>query len=214
MRSNSAKVMTLNLIEQSDRYAVDLYALINAPSYDGGPRTVLSVLACSLSLEHWDAVRCLIRSRLLASAVSVYRAQFEGLVRSLWCLHAATDMQVDKVLAEIRGDTGSGESSLPQTEELLLELSARAPRQASDAIKCFNRSSWEALNMYAHVGLHPMRRQVPGHPSDLLELVLRSANGLAAIGGMHLAIASGHQPLMGEVLHLSMVHASCLSPQP
>ena len=102
----------MKLTDESDRFALDLYSLINAPRYEGGPRTVLSVLACSLSLEHWDAVRCLIRSRLLSSAVIVHRAQSYGLAQSLWRLHAATNLQITKLLADLTGEGDSTASCL------------------------------------------------------------------------------------------------------
>lgn len=205
--------MTMKLIEESDRYALGLYSLVNAPRFEGGPRTVLSVLACSLSLEHWDSVRCLVRSRSLSSAVVVHRAQFDGLAQSLWRLHAATDSQIAKLAADLTGEVGSAATCLPQAEELVLEIMDKAPRQASDAIRCVNSNAWEALNSYAQVGLHPARRHEPGHPSDLLKLLLRNANALAAAAGRQIAVLSNSQTLMNEVMRLGESHASCMLTQ-
>ena len=202
--------MTMKLTDESDRFALDLYSLINAPRYEGGPRTVLSVLACSLSLEHWDAVRCLIRSRLLSSAVIVHRAQFEELVRSLWLLLVATDLQISNLLAHVTEEGDLNAASVPETEKMMVRLVAKAPHQASGALKNFNSKSWKALNSYAHMGLHPQRRHEHGHPLDLLESVLRNANGLATAAGIQLAVLSGIETLIVDVLKLSETHASCM----
>lgn len=206
--------MTMQLNDGSDRYALDLYSLVNAPSYDDEPRTVLSVLACSLSLEHWDSVRCLISARLLSSAVLVHLSQYKELTRSLWRLHVATDLQISKLLAHPTEEGDLKAFNFPETEEMLLKLAANAPNPASDALKIFNGNSWKALNLLAHMGLHPLRRHEHGHPLDILDSALRNANGLAAAAGMQLAVLSGSETLKVKVLKLSEKHASCMPLHP
>jgi hypothetical protein len=213
MRLNEANVKTMKLNDESDRYALDVYTLINAPSYEGTPRIVLSVLACSLSLEHWDSVRCLTRSRLLSSAVVVHRAQFEELLRSLWRLHVATDLQISKLLADPTEEVDLNAANLHETEGMFLKLVAKVSHQAGGALNSFNSDSWKALNSYAHMGIHPLRRHEHGHPPDILESVLRNANGLAAAAGMQLAALSGSETLIVEMLKLSEKHASCMLPR-
>ena len=47
--------------EESDLLAEQLLELINVPSFDDSQRIKVAGISCSLALEHWHAVRLLLR---------------------------------------------------------------------------------------------------------------------------------------------------------
>lgn len=200
------------LNEQTEIFAAKLYAIIEVPRFNDTDRIRASDVACSMSLEHWVATRNLLKFGLLPSALVVHRAQFEALVRSVWLLYAASDVMISKLLTTLSPDSEQAAKNLPQTAEMMTDLSTKAPLQAYDALDRFKENSWKALNSYAHAGIHPLRRHEEGYPIELLNSVLRNSNGLAIVAGMQTAVLSGRQALVKEVLAIGLAHPSCMPP--
>ena len=200
------------VFDESDALAEELRAMIDAPLFDDSPRLQISDVACSLSLEHWDSARALLRSGLLPSAIVVHRAQFEALARSIWLLYAASDDQLSKLAATLSLESEQAAKNMPQIAEMIQDLAKKAPPPAYDALSRFKESSWKALNSYAHAGLHPIRRHAEGYPGELLENILRNANGLAVVGCMQAVVLSGQQPLQRSILVLAAKHSTCMPP--
>lgn len=201
-----------SLIEETIGFATKLYSTIDVPRFDDTERIRVSDVACSMSLEHWDAARRLLNDGLLPSALVVHRAQFEALVRSVWVLYAASDERIGKLSATLSLESEQAAKNLPQIAKMMADLSTKAPPQAYDALNRFKDNSWKALNSYAHAGIHPLRRHEEGYPVALLASVLRNANGLAVVAGMQAAVLSGRQHLVKEVLSVSLAHPSCMPP--
>ena len=86
----------------TDEFEEKLLLLIDVSRFDNSPKIVVSDIACSMSFEHWIAVRRLLEGGLLPSAVVTHRAQFEALLRSIWLLYVATDEQITKLSVEMR----------------------------------------------------------------------------------------------------------------
>jgi hypothetical protein len=200
------------IFDESDALAEELLALIDVPLFDDSPRIRTSDVACSLSLEHWASARALLRLGLLPSAIVVHRAQFEALARSIWLLYAASVFHLIKLTATLSLESEQAAKNMPQTAEMMQDLSKKAPPQAYDALSRFKENSWKALNSYAHAGIHPIRRHDDGYPIQLLHDVLRNANGLAAVGCMQAVVLSGQQPLQRSILALTAKHPQCMPP--
>lgn len=200
------------LSEETVVFAEKLYLTIAVPRFDDTDRVRVSDVACSMSLEHWDATRSLLNSGLLPSALVVHRAQFEALLRSVWVLYAASEEKIGKLAATLSIESEQAAKNLPQTAEMLADLSTKAPSQAYDALSRFKDNSWKALNSYAHAGIHPLRRHEEGYPIDLLKSVFRNSNGLAIVAGMQTAVLSGRQPLVKDVLAVGLAHPLCMPP--
>ena len=90
-----------DIFDYSDAFADEMFAVVKLPLLDGSPRIVVSDVSCSLSLEHWHAVRALLRSRFLPSAAVVHRAQFDAVVRSIWLAYPASDNDISKLTASL-----------------------------------------------------------------------------------------------------------------
>ena len=173
-----------SLIENSARLAAELRAMLEVALFDDTRRIDVSNVACSMSIEHWDATRELLSKALLPSALVVHRAQFEALVRSVWVLYAADDHEIEKLSAELSSESEQAAKNLPQVATMMGELLTKGPSQAYDALNRFKENSWKALNSHVHAGVHPLRRHAQGYPLQLVDAVLRNANGLAILAGM------------------------------
>lgn len=201
-----------DVFQLSEELADNLVRLIDLPLFDSSQRLAISDVACSMSFEHWSAIRNLLKAGMLPSAVVVHRAQFEALLRSIWILYIATEHQLNKLAAELTIETELGAKNMPQVAEMLLALSKKGPPQAYEALNRFKENSWLALNSYAHAGIHPIRRHADGYPEQLIEGIVRNSNGLAIVSAMQASVLSGVQPLQREILDLAAQYPSCMPP--
>ncbi len=203
---------TSPIFEESDVLAEELKAAIAVPLYDDTQRIRTSGIACSLSLEHWESARILLRFGMLPSAVGVHRSQFEALLRSIWLLYAASDSQLCRLNATLSIETEQAAKNMRQTSEMMQDLEKKAPPQAYDALSRFKENSWKALNSYVHAGVHPIRRHEDGYPTQLVHDVLRNANGLAIVSCMQAVVLSGRPTMQRSVLDLAAKHPLCMPP--
>jgi hypothetical protein len=201
-----------HLFQESDDIAVGLLSLIELPLLNDSSRIKISDVACSLSLEHWHSVRSLLNAGLLSSALVVHRAQFESIVRSIWLTYAASDGSIEKLTVDLNLESEQAAKNMPQIKDMLNEISKKGPPQAHQALERFKDNSWNALNSYAHAGIHPLRRHQEGYPIALLHSVLCNANGLAVLSCMQAVVLSGEQSLQKEVLDLATRHPACMPP--
>src|SRR5690606_9125676 len=156
-----------NAFEQSEQLVVEVLQIIDLPLIDS-PRVQISDVACSLSLEHWHAMRALLELGLLPSALVIHRAQFEALVRSVWLAYAAREEDLAKLTATLGVESEQAAKNMPTTDRMMKQLEEKAPEQAYAALSRFKENSWKALNSYAHAGLHPLRRHEDGYPVTLM----------------------------------------------
>ena len=91
-------------------------------------------------------------------------------------------------------------------------IAKHAPQQAYEALSRFKVNSWTALNSYTHAGIHAIQRHHDGYPSELLQDLLRNANGLAVVACMQAVSLSGKQPLQSELLKIAGRFPSCMPP--
>ena len=204
--------MNRDVFVATKEFAAKLFEFVDLPLYDHSTRFVTSDVACSMSLEHWSATLQLLQSALLPSAVTVHRAQFEALLRSIWILYAATDQQIDKLASELNLETEQAAKNLPQVADMLTALEKNGPPQAFEALTRFKDNSWKALNSYVHAGIHPIRRHADGYPIPILESIAKNANGLAVVAAMQASVLSGAQPLQREILDLASKYPECMPP--
>lgn len=202
----------IHALDESDVIAEELLVLIDLPPCNDSNRVAVADVACSLALEHWHAVRLLLRGGFLPSALVAHRSQFEAILRSVWLTYAAIDSDVSKLAANLDLDSEQAAKNISQTQHMMLALEKSGPREAYEALARFKSHSWKALNSYAHAGIHPLRRHAEGYPAALAHGVLCNSNGLAMLSGMQAVVLGGAQPLQREVLNLGARHSSCMPP--
>lgn len=201
-----------DLFEASDHLAAELLELIALPIIDS-ERIEISDTACSLALEHWHAVRALLASGLLPSALVVHRAQFEALVRSIWLAYAAREVDIAKLSSTLDVESEQAAKSLPTVSVMMAQIQQAAPAAAYDALDRFKTHNWKALNSYTHAGIHPLRRHADGYPGELLKAMLCNANGVGVMTCMQAVVLSGAQPLQKRVLEIAARYPRCLPEQ-
>jgi len=198
------------IFEQSEKFASELYKLIDLPLYDDSDRIITSYITCSMALEHWDATRKTLACGMLPSGVIIHRSQFEALVRSVWLLYVATESNVAKLSKALDVETEQSAKNMPSVAEMMTRIEKKAPPEAYDALNRFKENSWKALNSYVHAGIHPIRRHAEGYPMKLIEDVIRNANGLAVVSAMQVVVLSGIRQKQKEVLKLAAVYPNCM----
>jgi len=174
-----------------------------------GQRHVSSATAAAISLEHADAVLVLADVGTYASALALFRVQYEALVRGVWLLYAASDGWVEKLSAPLNTETARKGNEGPMLSKMLEELDGKTPPAVVQQLSEFKTYSWKALSSYVHVGLHPLTRTVEGYPAVLVEQMLRQSNGLALMATMLLTILSGDPKQEGKVAKLQAEFMSC-----
>lgn len=204
--------MNRDVFVATEELAERLFQLIDLPLFDDSARLVVSDVACSMSLEHWSATRSLLKTGMLPPAAIVHRAQFEALLRSIWILYAASEVQLSKLSAELTIETEQNAKNLPQTTDMMAAVNKKGPPQACEALNRFKENSWKVLNSYVHTGIHPIKRHAEGYPIQLIESIARNANGLAILSAMQAAVLSGVQPLQREILDLASHYPDCMPP--
>lgn len=200
------------VFEESEQLAESLLELIDLPRMNDSARIQVSDAACSLSLEHWHAVRPLLQGGLLPSALVLHRAQFEALARSVWLTYAAPDGSIAKLSASLNIDSEQAARGMPGLQDMLADIAKKAPAPAYDALARIRDSSWKAMTSYAHSGVHAIRRHLDGYPIELIGSVLRNANGVAVVSCMQAVVLSGEQPLQWQILDLASKHPGCMPP--
>ena len=202
----------LQFFEQSSDLARHVLPMLDVPLYESTSRSGVSRVCCALSLEHWQAVMCLIEGDFLPSGLVLHRVQYEALVRGVWAFYAASDAQIGKLSEELSSESEEGARHLPTVKPMLESLSRVAPDQLYQALLRFKDAVLPALNSFTHTGIHPIQRHASGYPSQLVEGIARNANAIAVVSAMQMAVLAGSQDLMSKLATLQHSHASCLPP--
>jgi len=201
------------VLGESDSLVASLLEVIgDLELINDSERIATAHAACSLSIEHWGAIRLLLGEAALSSAIVVHRAQFEAVTRSLWLTYAATDENVAKFSEDLSLESEQATKNAPLVERMMEQIALKAPKPAHDALQRFRSNSWRALNSYAHAGIHPLRRHQEGYPVRLLHGVLCNSNGLGVFSCMQAAVLGGEQPLQQQLLELAARHPLCMPP--
>jgi hypothetical protein len=104
------------LLQRSDELEASLKVAQNAGSYtllDTTSKLLLCTNACQLSLEHARSVRILFTSDAPHSATGLLRLQYEALLRAVWILYAANDLQLTRLATELDPQSEHAANNLP-----------------------------------------------------------------------------------------------------
>jgi Family of unknown function (DUF6988) len=168
-------------------------------SYDDSDRVRISKVMCSVSFEHAESFKILLASRNFTSAIGMLRLQFESLVRGVWVLYAASEIELSKLTAELNNENAKRADKLPMLSAMISKLESKAPKNAVNPILEFKEYSWKPLNSYVHGGLHAIDSHSKGYPVQILEQALKASNGVNGMVGMFAAVLTRNQLLVKEV---------------
>lgn len=135
---------------------------------------------CAISLHHGQAMLSLLPA-LPASSIALVRPQYESLVRAVWAMHAATDAQLQRLLAPLTIESQQAAKKLPGVPEMLAKLEASGPRGAAALLGRARERLNDGLNSFVHGGIHPFARHQAGYPIGLLMDVLKNSNAMGML---------------------------------
>lgn len=191
----------------------DLVGFLSIKDRLSDKRVKASKILCTIVFEHSESVKILISTGNLTSATGLVRLQYEALVRAMWLLYSASDIAVDKLMAELTNESAQKANNLPMLSEMLTKLEGKAPEVAMEALNEFKQYSWKALSSYVHGGIHAISRHSKGYPVEQLIQLLKISNGLLIMAGMLLIILSGETNQKGKIPNIQMKFKDCLPDQ-
>ncbi len=185
--------------------------VVDFPSLESSERLTLSRTLAVTSLHFAAAVRQLCDSHLALGSAAVLRSQFEALLRAVWTLHCASDLQIEKLSSHLTTESQQATKNIPQAAEMIGAIE-KVPHLGNLMISFreFKDSSWLPLNSFVHSGIHAVHWTRFEPPLGLLEQMFRSSNGLAVLAFQHLAILTGKPGLQSEVISVCAPYSSCL----
>jgi hypothetical protein len=167
-------------IDRSSELAMLIQAAWESTPAITDPRRASAQGLCAVSLQHGAGTRALL-APLPASAIALMRPQFESLVRAVWCIQAASDGQLARLLAPLSEKSQQAAKALPGVPEMLSALEAAGPPGAAALLGRARTRLNDGLNSFIHGGIHPFARERDGYPDGLLVDVLKNSNALAMI---------------------------------
>ena len=202
------------VLDRSEDLHKAILRLLDDASFDDLPRGQASFGMCSVSFEHWLGLRILISESCPTSAVGLLRLQFEALARAMWLLYVASDLAVNKLTDWLSVETEQAAKNLPAVNQMLDEIGRgvgkTVPAAAYQMLTHFRDVQLKALNSFVHAGIHPLHRHEQGYPLPLIVQIVKSANGLATMAAMTLALLSGDAVIADRMRHIQPEFADCL----
>ena len=198
------------LLLRSAEYEAHIASYLSYPASHDSPKTRASRIMCSVAFEHAESIKILLATGNFTSAIGLLRLQFESLVRAHWFYFAATDIAIEKQLAELSNETAKRANTIPMLNEMLQKMEGKAPENALAPLLEFKEYSWKPLSSFIHGGIHAINRHSKGYPLPLLDLLLRNSNGLNGTTAYFWTQLTGQPHLSKEVFKSFSDFRDCL----
>jgi hypothetical protein len=174
------------------------------------PKYELVASACTLAVEHANALRAAFQVSAPNSASALLRLQYEALLRSAWLMFVATPEQIEKLANTLDLNTEKTAKNLPGYLDMLNAVVRVAPQGLAAPLAEFNKYSRHALNSYVHAGIHPLHRTRNGFPNEIAVTVIQFSNALMHFAYRLLATLSGSQERMDSVTRAYTAFHDCV----
>ncbi|WP_421242518.1 DUF6988 family protein [Aeromonas enteropelogenes] len=188
-----------------------LREVVDHPIYNDDTRTKLSLTLAISSMQFSDAVRLLCSQGLILGVGATLRSQYEALIRSVWVLYCATDLQVEKLDAVLNVESQQASKNIPTVNTMLGELD-KIPQVKNLLVSLyeFKDSSWLPLNSFVHSGIHAVFWTKYKVPPELIEQSFRISNGLNVIAFQGMGILTGRPTIQQEIFSVIANYSDCL----
>jgi hypothetical protein len=161
--------------------------------YQNDKKSKIAKIACEISIEYSISVKDLISLSRVTSAISLLRLQFESLVRAYWVYSAASDIDINKMAADLDPIAAKSADKLPMLSEMLTKLDGKIGSATYGMLQEFKYYSWRATSSYVHCGLHAISRNEKGFPLELVTNIIKQSNGLMIMAAMLVAQIANNQ---------------------
>jgi len=211
-----AAAAVLHMVAHSEQLSDALSDALEADGpyalFDEDERTVSSLLAAELSLEHGSALRALMITNHCRAATALLRMQYEALVRSSWLLYAASPEEVQTMQQDLSFESEKAANNLPFFGLMLKALEGKGPPPLYASLVEVKVVMGKALNSYVHSGIHALQRGQHGYPLPLALQVIQSSNGLSTMAAMMLGNLTGDPRRARRINALVPKFKDCLPP--
>ena len=203
----------MNFIK-TDQLFARLSDVVDHPVYDTNSRKRLTLTLVISSMQFSNAVRLLCSQGLILGVGTTLRSQYEALVRSVWVLYCATDLQIEKLDAVLNAESQQASKNIPTVYAMLGELD-KIPQIENLLISLheFKESSWLPLNSFVHSGIHAVFWTKYQAPPELIEQLFRISNGLNVLAFQEMGILTGIPNIQNEIFSVIAHYSDCL-PKP
>lgn len=174
------------------------------------PKYELVAAACTLCVEHANALRAAFAVGAPNSASALLRLQYEALLRGAWLMFVATPEQIEKLSNKLDLGTEKAAKNLPGYLDMLNAVVLVAPQGLAAPLAEFNQYSRHALNSYVHAGIHPLHRARNGYPTEVAITVIQFSNAVMHFAYRMLATLSGSQGRMDRVTRTYTAFPDCV----
>ncbi|MCK7597074.1 hypothetical protein M0G74_07275 [Microbulbifer sp. CAU 1566] len=199
------------LLRRSFQLESEVARLFDLPLPAGSQRAWASKVMSSIALEHASSAKLLIQAGNKTSAISLFRLQFEALIRGKWVLHAASETKVS-ALCELINESNFPRLNNQQASmgEMLKELTKVLPTHRMRQLEEFRDSSWKPLCSMVHGGVLALQTHAYDFPPDLLRTIVKHSNGMSCLTANLLTIISADNTMAGYTTRLSESYRDCL----
>lgn len=201
------------LLNRSHQFEIELISpSIDLDLYDDSQRLLAVASLGMLSVEHSTGVRYLFKTKCTSSAFALFRLQYEALVKSLWVLFVAKDEDIDSIVGILEeARVTKNKKIFPSISKMLEQLlSANTPahRHVLSLVELKDQS-WDAMNSFVHSGLHAVRRNITGYPTELIYTVILQSNNMLTISAYLMAVIMGSSKATNAVLKAQQNYMDC-----
>ncbi len=190
-----------------------IFPITSEQLYEEIPRYIAVDALALISIEHSASLRFLIaHAKCNTSAFSLFRLQYEALVKSIWAFYVATDIELDLMVGELSNEKAEeNNKKLPTISVMLKQLDEKKTpaHLVIQELIAFKKKSWQALNSYVHSGLHAISRSMNGYPPELVFPIIRQSNNLMFFAAYTLAIITGKKNLIDNVHKVRKTFKDC-----
>ncbi|WP_213072683.1 DUF6988 family protein [Acinetobacter junii] len=201
------------LLNRSHQLEVELISpSIDLDLYDDSQRLLAVASLAMLSVEHSAGVRYLFKTKCIASAFALFRLQYEALVKSLWVFYISKDEDIDSIVGELEEERiTKNKKVFPPISKMLEQLlSANTPAHSHVlSLVELKDYSWDAMNSFVHSGLHAVRRNITGYPTELIYTIILQSNNLLSISAYLMAIIKGSSKATKAIIKASQDYQDC-----
>lgn len=202
-----------HLVNRSHQLEIELISpSIDLNLYDDSQRLLAVASLAMLSVEHSAGVRYLFKTKCLASAFALFRLQYEALVKSLWVFYISKDEDIDSIVGELEeARITKNKKVFPSISKMLEQLlSANTPAHSHVlSLVELKDYSWDAMNSFVHSGLHAVRRNITGYPTELIYTIIKQSNNLLYLSAYLKAVITGDPNAINGVSIARQRYMSC-----
>ena len=192
----------MSLFKQSMEMIEELYQELECSSFiDGGVRLNLVHECCELAIEHGVAVKKLLEANLVASALGLFRVQFESVVRAYWLLMVASNNDVLELQVTSISDLFKN-NKIPMASAMIDALSRVVEiKHIVEHFRQFKLYSMNHLNSIVHSGSHSIIRRRAGVNIKQHNDVMKQTNNLTLMVAQILLRHANKEQYMHHLNH-------------